>query len=174
MCVNHQSLIHAKCHWFDWYRAINYDEKDPFLCNACGFCKYAKFDLTLTAKTCCAVDPIENEEDRKKVCVDIVVKPVLHMQFIFIYFILINVIFSDLVHFCSQTISTINSLLEKADRIYKQLQHHRPLLEQLLIQVTEHSSEKLPVSLPPPLHISSIYIIWSLETPFPMKYFIIM
>lgn len=50
-----------------FYRAINYDEKDPFLCNACGFCKYAKFDFTLTAKPCCAVDPIENEEDRKKV-----------------------------------------------------------------------------------------------------------
>lgn len=50
-----------------WYRAINYDEKDPFLCNSCGFCKYAKFDYTLTAKACCAVDPIENEEDRKKV-----------------------------------------------------------------------------------------------------------
>ena len=49
------------------YRAINYDEKDPFLCNACGFCKYAKFDFTLTAKPCCAVDPVENEEDRKKV-----------------------------------------------------------------------------------------------------------
>ncbi len=48
-------------------RAINYDEKDPFLCNACGFCKYAKFDVTLTAKACCAVDPIENDEDRKKV-----------------------------------------------------------------------------------------------------------
>jgi len=48
-------------------RAINYDEKDPFLCNACGFCKYAKFDFTLTAKPCCAVDPIETEEDRKKV-----------------------------------------------------------------------------------------------------------
>nr|XP_037270039.1 E3 ubiquitin-protein ligase UBR4-like [Rhipicephalus microplus] len=47
-------------------RAINYDEKDPFLCNACGFCKYAKFDYTLTAKPCCAVDPIEGEEDRKK------------------------------------------------------------------------------------------------------------
>lgn len=52
---------------FGLYRAINYDEKDPFLCNACGFCKYAKFDFTLTAKPCCAVDPIENEEDRKKV-----------------------------------------------------------------------------------------------------------
>ena len=48
-------------------RAINYDEKDPFLCNACGFCKYAKFDFSLTAKPCCAVDPIEGDDDRKKV-----------------------------------------------------------------------------------------------------------
>lgn len=48
-------------------RSINYDEKDPFLCNACGFCKYARFDFMLFAKPCCAVDPIENEEDRKKV-----------------------------------------------------------------------------------------------------------
>ena len=47
-------------------RSINYDEKDPFLCNACGFCKYAKFDYTLTSRPCCAVDPIENEDDRKK------------------------------------------------------------------------------------------------------------
>lgn len=49
------------------FRSINYDEKDPFLCNACGFCKYARFDFMLYAKPCCAVDPIENEEDRKKV-----------------------------------------------------------------------------------------------------------
>lgn len=47
-------------------RAINYDEKDPFLCNSCGFSKYAKFDYTLTAKPTFSVDPIENEEDRKK------------------------------------------------------------------------------------------------------------
>ncbi|BES93671.1 calmodulin Hypothetical protein [Nesidiocoris tenuis] len=47
-------------------RAINYDEKDPFLCHACGFCKYAKFDFTITGRACCAVDPIENDEDRKK------------------------------------------------------------------------------------------------------------
>ena len=54
-----------------WYafvcRAINYDEKDPFLCNACGYCKYAKFDFTVTSRPCCAVDPIENDDDRKKV-----------------------------------------------------------------------------------------------------------
>lgn len=55
--------------WF--FRSINYDEKDPFLCNACGFCKYARFDFMLYAKPCCAVDPIENEEDRKKVRLDL-------------------------------------------------------------------------------------------------------
>jgi E3 ubiquitin-protein ligase UBR4 len=47
-------------------RSINYDEKDPFLCNACGFCKYAKFEYTLSTRPCCAVDPIESEDDRKK------------------------------------------------------------------------------------------------------------
>ena len=74
-------------------RAINYDEKDPFLCNTCGFCKYSKFDYTLTAKPCCAVDPIENEEDRKK------------------------------------AVTTINTLLEKADRVYRQLVANKPVLE---------------------------------------------
>ena len=48
-------------------RQINYDEKDPFLCSSCGFCKYAKFDFTLNAKPClAAVDPIENQDDRKR------------------------------------------------------------------------------------------------------------
>ena len=31
-------------------RAINYDKKDPFLCNSCGFCKYAMFKYSLTAQ----------------------------------------------------------------------------------------------------------------------------
>lgn len=47
-------------------RAINYDEKDPFLCHACGFCKYAKFDYSICGRACCAVDPIESAEDRGK------------------------------------------------------------------------------------------------------------
>ncbi|KAH8412923.1 hypothetical protein KR009_006805 [Drosophila setifemur] len=47
-------------------RAINYDEKDPFLCHSCGFCKYAKFDFSMYARVCCAVDPIESAEDRVK------------------------------------------------------------------------------------------------------------
>ena len=49
------------------FRAINYDERDPFLCNSCGYSKYAKFETTVSGKSCAAVDPIENEEDRKKV-----------------------------------------------------------------------------------------------------------
>jgi len=73
--------------------AINYDEKDPFLCHSCGFCKYAKFDYVLTAKPCCAVDPIEDDNDRNK------------------------------------TISSINTNLEKADRLYKQLVSSKPVLE---------------------------------------------
>ncbi|XP_077538894.1 E3 ubiquitin-protein ligase-like protein poe isoform X3 [Haemaphysalis longicornis] len=84
-------------------RAINYDEKDPFLCNSCGFCKYAKFDYTLTAKPCCAVDPIEGEEDRKK------------------------------------AVASINALLEKADKVYRQLMAHKPALELLLLKVQEQS-----------------------------------
>ena len=48
-------------------RAINYDERDPFMCNACGYSKYAKFEVTVEGRPCSAVDPIESEEDRKKV-----------------------------------------------------------------------------------------------------------
>ncbi|VVC25973.1 Hypothetical protein CINCED_3A011321 [Cinara cedri] len=87
-------------------RAINYDEKEPFLCHSCGFCKYAKFDYVLTAKPCCAVDPIENDDDRNK------------------------------------TISSINSNLEKADRLYKQLVSSKPVLETMLVKVMENRLEK--------------------------------
>lgn len=45
------------------------------------------------ARPCCAVEPIENDEDRKK------------------------------------TVSNINTLLEKADRVYKQLIGNKPTLE---------------------------------------------
>ncbi|XP_068695175.1 E3 ubiquitin-protein ligase UBR4-like isoform X2 [Montipora foliosa] len=87
-------------------RSINYDERDPFLCNACGFCKYAKFDYTLTARPCCAVDPIENEEDRKK------------------------------------AVANINSLLERADRVYRQLVSHRQPLDLLLNRLLEHGQHE--------------------------------
>ncbi|XP_063242107.1 E3 ubiquitin-protein ligase UBR4 isoform X2 [Bacillus rossius redtenbacheri] len=87
-------------------RAINYDEKDPFLCHACGFCKYAKFDYTFVARPCCAVDPIEHDDDRKK------------------------------------TVATINSLLEKADRCYKQLIGYKPKLEVLVGKISEHRLDR--------------------------------
>ncbi|CAB0040844.1 unnamed protein product, partial [Trichogramma brassicae] len=87
-------------------RAINYDEKDPFLCHACGFCKYAKFDYTLTGRPCCAVDPIESDEDRKK------------------------------------TVVTINTLLDKADRVYKTLISNKPNLEMLLVKISDHRLDR--------------------------------
>ncbi|XP_017783583.1 PREDICTED: E3 ubiquitin-protein ligase UBR4 [Nicrophorus vespilloides] len=87
-------------------RAINYDEKDPFLCHACGFCKYAKFDFTLQAKPCCAVEPIETDDDRKKM------------------------------------VSSINTLLEKADRVYEQLMGNKPSLEQLVLKVSEQRTDR--------------------------------
>ncbi|XP_071445233.1 E3 ubiquitin-protein ligase UBR4 isoform X2 [Hetaerina americana] len=88
-------------------RAINYDEKDPFLCHACGFCKYAKFEYSLTGRpTCAVVDPVESDEDRKR------------------------------------TVATVNSLLEKADRIYRQLVANKPTLEMLLLRISEHRSDR--------------------------------
>ncbi|XP_052737360.1 protein purity of essence isoform X1 [Bicyclus anynana] len=86
-------------------RAINYDEKDPFLCHACGFCKYAKFDYTLVARPCCAVDTIENDEERKKM------------------------------------VQTIGALLDKADRVYRQLIANKPVLESLVHKISEHRVE---------------------------------
>lgn len=83
-------------------RAINYDEKDPFLCHSCGFCKYAKFDFSIYGRACCAVDPIESAEDRAK------------------------------------TVQIIHSSLERADRIYRQLQTNKQMLELLIQKVAEH------------------------------------
>ena len=40
------------------------------MCNSCGYCKYAKFEVAVEGRPCSAVDPIENEEDRKKVRVE--------------------------------------------------------------------------------------------------------
>lgn len=99
-------------------RAINYDERDPFLCNSCGFCKYAKFDYILTARfTASAVEKIENEEDRTK------------------------------------AVQTINTLLEKADRLYRTILSIRPTLEYLVLQsydynlpATGESSDQVPTT----------------------------
>ena len=133
--------------WGTFCRAINYDEKDPFLCNACGFCKYAKFDFTLTAKPCCAVDPIENEEDRKKVYhqhIKIIQITYAYTGYLRLFKFLCPFTVSNVcIYSLFQAIGTINTLLEKADRIYRNLQQHRPQLEKLLIQVKEHGSERV-------------------------------
>ena len=59
-------IIFIKIWSFPLFRSINYDEKDPFLCTSCGFCKFAKFDFTLNAHSTCSVESIKNEEDREK------------------------------------------------------------------------------------------------------------
>ncbi|UJR08441.1 hypothetical protein I4U23_012711 [Adineta vaga] len=94
-------------------RSINYDERDPFLCNSCGYCKYCKFDFLFTAKQVNYVEPIESDEDRAK------------------------------------TIANISLLLEKTDKIYRQLINQKPILEYLLTKLTsdDQSSTVLP-SLP--------------------------
>ena len=94
-------------------RAINYDEKDPFFCNSCGFCKYAKFEYSLTARPCCAVDPIETEEDRKN--------------------------FRTSEELPKKAVASINSLLEKADKVHRSLISNKPELEQLLLKVSDGS-----------------------------------
>nr|CDQ02267.1 Bm2761, isoform b [Brugia malayi] len=48
-------------------RAINYDEKEPFLCNSCGFCKYARLEAVLVGRSLPSVQAIEDDNDRKTV-----------------------------------------------------------------------------------------------------------
>lgn len=50
-------------------RAINYDEKDPFLCQSCGFCKYARMDISLVCRPLPGVQPITTDAERAT-CVD--------------------------------------------------------------------------------------------------------
>uniref|UniRef100_A0A5S6Q953 UBR-type domain-containing protein n=1 Tax=Trichuris muris TaxID=70415 RepID=A0A5S6Q953_TRIMR len=47
-------------------RAINYNERDPFLCNSCGFCKYGKFDFAIQCRKVPGVDQITNDEESRK------------------------------------------------------------------------------------------------------------
>ncbi|KAH3761904.1 auxin transport protein BIG [Pelomyxa schiedti] len=47
-------------------RNINYEHLDAFLCNECGYCKFAKFEITLSAKPSFAAERIETDQDMKK------------------------------------------------------------------------------------------------------------
>src|SRR6218665_108811 len=79
-------------------RAINYDEKDPFLCHSCGYCRYAKFEYNFTAcHAPSAVQRILSDDDRQKAG------------------------------------TTLNSNMEKADKIYHQIVEVRSDLENLLM-----------------------------------------
>lgn len=49
--------------------------------------------------------------------------------------------------FFSQAVTNINTLLDKADRVYHQLMGHRPQLESLLAKVNEAAPEKPQVCL---------------------------
>ncbi|RCN23690.1 hypothetical protein ANCCAN_30623 [Ancylostoma caninum] len=48
-------------------RAINYDEKDPFLCQSCGFCKYARMDISVVCRPLPGVQPITTDTERASV-----------------------------------------------------------------------------------------------------------
>ena len=44
-----------------------------------------------------------------------------------------------------QAVTSINTLLEKADRLYKHLQLNKPALEGLLIKISEHGGDRSQV-----------------------------
>lgn len=119
----------------------------------------------LYAKPCCAVDPIENEEDRKKVgrhSRNLHYKGGLKCVFPNQLAQQSNIFGQSLLTFNSpcisfdaaavnctlpmQAVTNINTLLDKADRVYHQLMGHRPQLESLLSKVNEAAPEKPQVS----------------------------
>eukprot|EP01083_Nonionella_stella_P067159 177415_1 len=48
-------------------RHINYENQKGFLCNACGYCRFVSFQITVSAKNSYNVDEIRNEEDQEKI-----------------------------------------------------------------------------------------------------------
>ena len=59
MIISH----HLKCHKC---RSINYDERDPYLCTQCGYCRYAKFEWSITSRPCTTADPVDSEDERRR------------------------------------------------------------------------------------------------------------
>ncbi|KAK6060279.1 hypothetical protein COOONC_02063, partial [Cooperia oncophora] len=64
-------------------RAINYDEKvvleDPFLCQSCGFCKYARMDISLVCRPLPGVQPITTDAERAA-CVESMARLLCEME----------------------------------------------------------------------------------------------
>merc|ERR1712130_399192 len=48
-------------------RHINYENQKGFLCNSCGYCRFATFLIQITAKHSFNVDQIKNEDDQQKI-----------------------------------------------------------------------------------------------------------
>ena len=121
----------------------------------------------LYAKPCCAVDPIENEEDRKKVRHNSLAK-ILNVGDLpwaktqprcplpcRLPSMCTSGLERSCVCFSLQAVTNINTLLDKADRVYHQLMGHRPQLESLLSKVNEAAPEKPQVS-----HSERRYLMW--------------
>ena len=47
-------------------RNINYEKLDAFLCNECGFCKFARFEFTLTVRPSYVVERVTTEAQAQK------------------------------------------------------------------------------------------------------------
>ncbi len=47
-------------------RTINYENPQAFLCIECGYCKYARFDLSMTVKPSLTTEKMETEADKAK------------------------------------------------------------------------------------------------------------
>ncbi|CAJ0607800.1 unnamed protein product [Cylicocyclus nassatus] len=60
-------------------RAINYDEKDPFLCQSCGFCKYAHMDISVVCRALPGVQPITTDIERAS-CVESMARLLCEME----------------------------------------------------------------------------------------------
>ncbi|EYC04737.1 hypothetical protein Y032_0086g1963 [Ancylostoma ceylanicum] len=60
-------------------RAINYDEKDPFLCQSCGFCKYARMDISVVCRPLPGVQPITTDTERAS-CVESMARLLCEME----------------------------------------------------------------------------------------------
>ena len=49
-------------------RSINYEQREPWMCHSCGFCKYGKFDYSVHCRPSSSgnLDPVVNEDQRKR------------------------------------------------------------------------------------------------------------
>ena len=61
-----RQYVNAFVHSISFTRGINYDDKCPFLCHNCGYCKYAKFEFIVSSRVCSDVDTLDNDAARQE------------------------------------------------------------------------------------------------------------